>query len=142
MVRKYEIRKGTGGEGMYRGGDGVVREIEARMDLRFSILSERRVYSPYGMEGGGDRSVGRNFWIRRVRGDDGEWREQRISLGGKAVVDVKGDRLQINTPGESCILRKLKRELEILTFPLLGGSGWGRPLVNGLKSDSRPRPTF
>lgn len=100
LVRKYEIRENTGGDGEWKGGDGVTREIEARMDLRFSILSERRVYSPYGMEGGGDGSVGRNFWIRRTEGEDGVVKEQKISLGGKAVVDVKkGDRLQINTPG-------------------------------------------
>jgi 5-oxoprolinase (ATP-hydrolysing) len=102
LVRRYEIRRGTGGDGEYRGGCGVTREVEARMEgMRFSILSERRVYSPYGMRGGGDGSVGGNFWVRKVKGSDGKEKEQTISLGGKAVVKVgQGDRLIINTPGE------------------------------------------
>jgi 5-oxoprolinase (ATP-hydrolysing) len=118
IVRRYELREGTGGNGLYRGGNGVKREIEARVPLKFSILSERRVYSPYGLNGGQDGSVGKNYWIRRA--EDGS--EQWISLGGKAVVTVRaGDRLQINTPG---------------------GGGWGKPLSNGTNSDSRPRPTI
>lgn len=97
VVRQYRVREGTGGRGRWRGGDGVVREVEARVPLRFSILSERRVYSPYGLEGGGDGSVGKNYWIRR----DEEGREEWISLGGKAVVDVgPGERVMICTPGE------------------------------------------
>lgn len=97
LVRKFAFRDGSGGNGLYRGGDGIVREIEARIPLKFSILSERRVYSPYGMKGGGDGSVGKNYWIRKD--DDGI--DQWISLGGKSVVNVRaGERLQINTPGK------------------------------------------
>jgi hypothetical protein len=71
------------------------------MPLKFSILSERRAYSPYGMDGGQDGSVGKNYWIRKS--DDGI--EQWISLGGKAVVNLRtGDRMQINTPGECIVL--------------------------------------
>jgi hypothetical protein len=62
------------------------------------------VYSPYGMNGGQDGSVGKNYWIRK--NDDGS--EQWISLGGKAVVNLRtGDRMQINTPGE-CIVPRSK----------------------------------
>jgi N-methylhydantoinase B/oxoprolinase/acetone carboxylase alpha subunit len=78
------------------------------MPLKFSVLSERRVYSPYGMNGGQDGSVGKNYWIRK--NDDGG--EQWISLGGKAVVNLRtGDRMQINTPGE-CIVPSTKSYTE------------------------------
>jgi 5-oxoprolinase (ATP-hydrolysing) len=78
LVKRYEIREGSGGAGQFRGGNGIVREIEARIPLKFSVVSTRRVYSPYGMNGGGDGSVGKNFWKRK--GTDGmvgkvkEWR--------------------------------------------------------------------
>ncbi|GME35860.1 5-oxoprolinase (ATP-hydrolysing) [Neofusicoccum parvum] len=118
VVRRYEVREGTGGAGRWRGGDGVVREVEARVGLRFSILSERRVYSPYGMAGGRDGSVGKNYWIRRAEEGAEEW----ISLGGKAVVDVSaGERVMICTPG---------------------GGGWGAPPEGDDDAgDVRPLPT-
>ncbi|KAH6884564.1 Hydantoinase B/oxoprolinase-domain-containing protein [Thelonectria olida] len=96
IVRRYEINKGTGGRGKWRGGDGITREIEARIPLKSSILSERRVFPPYGMEGGEPGSVGRNYVLR--------WNDEgvldRISLGSQAVVNLRaGERMQINTPG-------------------------------------------
>ncbi|KAH8669610.1 Hydantoinase B/oxoprolinase-domain-containing protein [Tricladium varicosporioides] len=96
IVRQYAIRRGSGGRGKWNGGDGTIREIEARQKLKFSILSERRVFAPYGMEGGGDGVKGVNLvWMR-----NGEGVLERISLGGKAVVVLEeGERIQINTPG-------------------------------------------
>ncbi|KAK8163902.1 oxoprolinase [Phyllosticta citrichinensis] len=117
LVRRYEVREGTGGRGTWNGGDGIVRDIEARVPLKFSILSERRVYSPYGMNGGRDGSVGKNFWIRR--NEEGE--QETISLGGKAVLNAqKGDRVVICTPG---------------------GGGWGAPERDAPDGDVRPLPT-
>ncbi|KAK8245963.1 oxoprolinase [Phyllosticta capitalensis] len=120
LVRRYEVREGTGGRGTWNGGDGVVRDIEARVPLKFSILSERRVYSPYGMNGARDGSVGKNFWVRR----NGDGDEETISLGGKAVLNAqKGDRVVICTPG---------------------GGGWGPPPPEddgSLSADVRPLPT-
>ncbi len=46
LLREFSIRKGSGGEGQHRGGDGVVRDIEFRIPVQVSILSERRVYHP------------------------------------------------------------------------------------------------
>lgn len=96
IVRRHEISRGTGGRGKWNGGDGCLREIEARIPLKSSILSERRVFPPYGMEGGDPGSVGRNFVFR--------WNDKggldKIRLGSQAVVHLKpGERMQINTPG-------------------------------------------
>src|SRR4029434_7022870 len=53
-VREYRLRKGSGGRGQQRGGDGVVREIEALVPSRMSLLADRRKRGPYGLQGGSD----------------------------------------------------------------------------------------
>lgn len=96
LVRRYEIRKGSGGKGTWRGGDGITREIEARIPLKFSILSDRRVYRPYGMAGGSPGSKGENyaFLFNESGGMD------QVNLGGKAVINLQaGEYMQINSPG-------------------------------------------
>ncbi|KAH8682020.1 Hydantoinase B/oxoprolinase-domain-containing protein [Xylariales sp. PMI_506] len=96
LVRKYEIRRGSGGKGKWKGGDGVTREIEARIPLKFSILSDRRIYRPYGMAGGLAGEKGRNLAF--IYNDEGGFEE--VNLGGKAIIDLKpGEYIQINTPG-------------------------------------------
>lgn len=97
LLREFLIRKGSGGRGLNRGGDGCVRDIEFRMPLQVSILSERRVIPPYGMAGGDEGLRGVNLWIRRDK-EDGTTRT--INLGGKATVPMNtGDRIIIKTPG-------------------------------------------
>ena len=54
ILREFSLRAGSGGKGKYPGGDGVVRDIEFRIPCQVSILSERRVYRPYGLHGGED----------------------------------------------------------------------------------------
>jgi len=54
ILREFSLRPGSGGKGKYPGGDGVVRDIEFRIPCQVSILSERRVYRPYGLHGGDD----------------------------------------------------------------------------------------
>ncbi|KKY35570.1 putative 5-oxoprolinase (atp-hydrolysing) [Diaporthe ampelina] len=96
VVRRYEIRRGSGGAGKWVGGDGTIREIEARIPLKFSILSDRRVYQPYGMNGGLPGKQGENYVFKL--NDAGTF--ERINLGGKAVVNLTaGETIQINTPG-------------------------------------------
>ena len=51
MLKRFGVNPGTGGPGRYRGGDGIVRELLFRKPLTLSILSERRVFQPYGMNG-------------------------------------------------------------------------------------------
>ena len=92
LLRKFSLRRNSGGEGHYLGGDGLVREIEFLTPLNVAILSERRVFSPYGLQGGGNGARGRNTFIRA----DG----RKINLGGKNEIKANpGDRLRIETPG-------------------------------------------
>jgi len=98
QVRRYALRRGSGGPGLHRGGDGLVREIEFLCPARVTILSERRRLAPYGLYGGQPGARGRN--IRTHMG-------QEEALPGKAEVEVAaGDRLTLYTPG---------------------GGGWGSP---------------
>lgn len=91
-VRRYAVRRGSGGMGRFRGGDGIVREIEALGPAEVTILSDRRRYAPYGLEGGEPGKVGRNVLIM----PDGTERE----LGGKASVSVEaGTVVRVETPG-------------------------------------------
>jgi len=90
-VRRYEIRRGSGGAGRYRGGDGIRRDIELLHDAQVTILSERRKFQPYGLAGGEPGRRGQNVLIR-----DGEERE----LPGKVNLTVgAGDVISIRTPG-------------------------------------------
>ncbi|KAJ5988288.1 hypothetical protein N7481_003498 [Penicillium waksmanii] len=73
LLREFSLRPNSGGRGQHRGGDGVIRDIEFRIPVQVSILSERRVYHPYGLEGGEDAQCGQNLWIRRVAKPDGSW---------------------------------------------------------------------
>lgn len=93
-LHEFSIRRGSGGEGQHRGGDGIVRRMEFLKPLSVSILSERRgAFAPPGISGGGNGQCGRNA-IRRT----GESSEEE--LPGKVQVDVlAGDVLTIETPG-------------------------------------------
>jgi N-methylhydantoinase B len=86
-VRRHDLRLGSGGAGRHRGGDGVVREIEALEPCRASILSDRRDHAPAGSRGGEPGRAGRNF----LNGD---------ALPSKTTVDLEsGDVLRLETPG-------------------------------------------
>lgn len=74
-----------------------MRDLEFRIPMQVSILSERRVIPPYGMAGGEEGRRGVNLWIRR---DPEDGTVRTISLGGKATTHMNvGDRIIINTPG-------------------------------------------
>ncbi|KAJ5757391.1 uncharacterized protein N7511_006085 [Penicillium nucicola] len=96
ILHEFSIRSGSGGAGRHRGGDGCVRDIEFRLPMQVSILSERRVIAPYGMAGGEEGKRGVNIWLRKY--PDGTSRT--ISLGGKATTQMSaGDHIIVNTPG-------------------------------------------
>jgi len=111
ILHQFSLRKGSGGSGEYCGGEGVIREMEFLEPIQCSILSERRVHRPYGMEGGEPGALGMNLWIKRRRAEDGDLDEQQsgaeedhavrmINLGGKRTVMMgKHDRIRILTPG-------------------------------------------
>jgi N-methylhydantoinase B len=90
-VRSYSIRGGSGGKGRHRGGDGLVREIELLADAHCTLLTERRLFAPYGLRGGGKGKKGRNLIVRN---------RKTIALPGKADLNLKaGDRVRIETAG-------------------------------------------
>ena len=66
-VRELALRRGSGGAGAHRGGDGIVRELEALAPMRFTLLTERRRHAPRGRDGGGDGAPGRNLRDGRSR---------------------------------------------------------------------------
>ncbi|KIK57424.1 hypothetical protein GYMLUDRAFT_46299 [Collybiopsis luxurians FD-317 M1] len=104
MLHRFGLRTDSGGKGKWRGGEGVVRELEFLEGMQVSILSERRTRQPYGMEGGGPGGLGRNTWIKQLREEDGDLENgqstRSINIGGKATVWMgKGDKLLIETPG-------------------------------------------
>jgi N-methylhydantoinase B len=90
-VREYRLRKGSGGAGKQRGGDGVVREIETLVPARMSLLADRRKRQPYGLSGGADGAAGVNVIIR-------DKRAQKIAAKGSHELKA-GDRIRIETPG-------------------------------------------
>jgi N-methylhydantoinase B len=97
-VLRYGLRHGSGGEGKFRGGDGVIREIELLADAQLALLCDRRKTAPYGLAGGAPGKPGKNSWRfgRRV-----------TMLPGKCTVHLpRGAVVRIETPG---------------------GGGWGRP---------------
>ncbi|MCL4524634.1 MAG: hydantoinase B/oxoprolinase family protein [Acidobacteria bacterium] len=59
-VRKYSLRRGSGGKGRWRGGDGIVREIELLTDTQVGLLCDRRETAPYGLAGGASGAKGKN----------------------------------------------------------------------------------
>jgi N-methylhydantoinase B len=92
-VLEYAVRRGSGGEGAFRGGDGVIRDLQALADMDYSLISERRRLPPSGAAGGAPGECGRNIL---VAGDPPAARE----LGSKSSGRLRpGDRLRIETPG-------------------------------------------
>jgi N-methylhydantoinase B len=90
-VRRYALRRGSGGAGQHRGGDGLVREIEFLCPAKVTILSERRRTTPYGLQGGEPGLPGHNTLIRSG---------QEQALPGKVEIQVNpGDLLSLSTPG-------------------------------------------
>jgi N-methylhydantoinase B len=91
-VVRYSLRKGSGGQGQYRGGDGVVRKLKFLGRMQLTVLSDRRKFSPYGLSGGGSGLPGRNLVIRK----DGRTEELPSKFSGWLE---EGDVLSIETPG-------------------------------------------
>jgi N-methylhydantoinase B len=109
-VRRYTLRRGSGGAGRHAGGEGLVREIECLCAARVTILSERRQTAPYGLNGGGPGACGVNLLIRNDTAQE---------LPGKAQFQVEaGDGVSLNTPG---------------------GGGWGTPGEAAAKADNLSR---
>ena len=91
-LRRFAIRRGSGGRGVHHGGDGIVRDMEFLQPMQAAILANRRRVPPFGLRGGEPGQCGRNFVVRA----DGRIEE----LPATAAVDLAaGDRFVIETPG-------------------------------------------
>jgi len=88
----FAIRRGSGGAGRWRGGDGVIRRLRFLEPMSAGILSTRRLTTPFGLEGGQSGLPGRNLWIR-------EGKETETLAGRAELHMMPGDILQIETPG-------------------------------------------
>ena len=92
LLREFSVRPGSGGDGLFRGGDGLVREIEFLRPLWVAVLSERRVFAPFGLEGGLPGARGINLFVTRAG--------RVMNLGGKnEILASCGDRIRVETPG-------------------------------------------
>jgi N-methylhydantoinase B len=96
-VRHYSLRRGSGGDGRFKGGDGLRRDVQLLSAASVCVLSDRRHHAPCGAAGGGPGATGENWLLR-----DGRW----VELAGKFSLEAAaGDTISIRTPG---------------------GGGWGR----------------
>ena len=90
-ILRYEIRKGSGGRGIHRGGCGIIRDIQVLTDAEVTVLSDRRKFKPYGLEGGSPGKTGENILISQGK---------KRRLGSKFTMSAKrGDIISIHTPG-------------------------------------------
>jgi N-methylhydantoinase B/oxoprolinase/acetone carboxylase alpha subunit len=93
-VLRYRIRGGSGGTGQFRGGDGLERDLEMLEDATVSLVTERRVSRPWGLDGGEPGATGENWLLR----DGDEATAER--LGDKCTVALRaGDVVRVLTPG-------------------------------------------
>ena len=100
LLESFEIRRGSGGAGRWRGGDGAVRRVRFLEPMVAAILSGHRRVAPHGMAGGSPGMTGRN-WVRRAQGEI-------VELGACDQIEMRpGDCFVIETPG---------------------GGGYGRPV--------------
>lgn len=111
-IRKYAIRRASGGQGRYCGGNGIVREIELLTATQVGLLSDRRKTAPYGLAGGQPGKPGRNVLIRNGK---------KQELPGKCVFFAEpGTILRVETPG---------------------GGAWGKPAqAHTKRAGHRPAP--
>jgi N-methylhydantoinase B/oxoprolinase/acetone carboxylase alpha subunit len=100
-VRRYRLRRGSGGTGEFPGGDGLERDLEVLVDATVSLITERRTSRPWGLAGGGPGAHGENWLL--PRGEEGA----AVRLPDKCTVRLRaGDVVRVLTPG---------------------GGGWGAP---------------
>ncbi|ORY10206.1 Hydantoinase B/oxoprolinase-domain-containing protein [Clohesyomyces aquaticus] len=141
LLREFGLRPNSKGLGMHDGGEGVIRDIEFRIPVQVSILSERRVYHPYGMNGGGDAQCGLNIWVRKVNKKtvnsdsdskiEGDVKEGAKTSGEvedlvKRVVENKDEvEYRYINLGAKNTASMWPGERIIIHTP--GGGGWGKP---------------
>jgi 5-oxoprolinase (ATP-hydrolysing) len=91
-LQRFEIRHGSGGRGQWQGGDGLIRQYRFLKPVEVSLLTQRRVLAPFGMEGGEAGAWGKNLRITAAG-------EQVELLGATSYAADPGEELIIETPG-------------------------------------------
>ena len=92
-VRRYAYREGSGGAGKFRGGNGLIRELEMLAPVRLTLLADRRRFRPYGLQGGEEGAAG-GAWIAEAGV------EEETRLPGKCSLQLDaGDAVRLETPG-------------------------------------------
>ncbi|MCK4645095.1 MAG: hydantoinase B/oxoprolinase family protein [Candidatus Aminicenantes bacterium] len=90
-IKRYCLRRGSGGGGKNKGGEGIIREYEFHVPTQVTIISERRKFAPYGIQGGKSGKKGKNILISKGK---------KTPLSSKVNIKVMpGDVLRIETPG-------------------------------------------
>jgi N-methylhydantoinase B/oxoprolinase/acetone carboxylase alpha subunit len=111
-VRRLRLRQGSGGDGRHLGGDGIERDLEVLARATASLITERRIFPPWGLEGGGPGALGENWLL------PGGVVHRARRLSDKCGVDLApGDVIRMRTPG---------------------GGGYGDPASDDLSSVDRP----
>lgn len=104
-VHRYAVRRDSGGDGLHRGGDGIVREVEVLVESEITLLAERRTRGPWGLCGGADGGAGKDEIV--------DERGRRTRIGSKISLTLDaGGRIVVATPG---------------------GGGWGKLARRGHK---------
>jgi N-methylhydantoinase B len=92
-VSRYCYRDESGGTGQFRGGDGLIRELEMLTDVQLTLLAERRRFRPYGLQGGGEGASGAAWVVKSGSGEE-------TRLPGKCSRHLNsGDAVRVETPG-------------------------------------------
>ncbi|KAF4636988.1 hypothetical protein G7Y89_g1087 [Cudoniella acicularis] len=123
ILREFSLRAGSGGKGKYQGGNGVIRDIEFKIPVQVSILSERRVYHPYGLAGGEDAQCGLNIWVRNVETSNPERSDKMLNGSDGVIEDAVFEERRINLGGKNTAAMKAGERIIICTP---GGGGWGK----------------
>ena len=90
-IKRYCLRRSSGGKGKNKGGEGIIREYEFLVPAQATIISERRKFSPFGAQGGKNGKKGKNTIFTKGK---------RITLNSKVNIEVlPGDVLRVETPG-------------------------------------------
>jgi N-methylhydantoinase B/oxoprolinase/acetone carboxylase alpha subunit len=90
-IKRYCLRRGSGGEGKNKGGEGIIREYEFLVPAQVTIISERRKFSPFGAQGGKNGKKGKNTIFTKGK---------KIALNSKVNIEVlPGDVVRVETPG-------------------------------------------
>ena len=119
-VRRYALRRASGGRGKFRGGDGIIREIEMLVNMQVAMLSDRRKIPPYGLSGGFPGALGRNEIQTRVRAVLAA-RQGKL----RAVLAARRNKVRVRRLPSKCSFHATAGTVIRIETP--GGGGWGAP---------------